>query len=312
MVPLARAEMPTEVYEGIIDALWPDCGSLAQCALTCRAWLPRSRYNLYRRTTLRSQAQLSSFSQTLHNSPVGSEPRPADIVEELILWPMVLNSFMTLGRAIVALPKLSSLDLSSVVWRTSGDMSSNLLILEVGCCKLEDITISGPWRGMSGVSAIFRAASPQTMRTIAVDVTATVASEEFETFLQYLPTYTSLTTFTMTLVPSSESSHHTKGPAIIALLNNLPSMQRLRRFTLDFPHGSYTHASTALLRTLADIMPDLSGRLERLEIRIRILDLPDRSADYLWRRKPVPALLPPSFFEFHALWKRGILKVVMI
>lgn len=205
MVPLARAEMPTEVYEGIIDALGPDCATLAQCALTCRAWLPRSRYNLYRRTTLRSQAQLSSFSQTLHNSPVGSEPCPADIVEELILWPMgitqrmfvnsacitlagdlprlkelsitldhdlshfrramrldfslpihiasfpnlkrlrlhntVLNSFMTLGRAIVALPNLSSLDLSSVVWRTSGDMSSNLLILEVGCCKLEDITV---------------------------------------------------------------------------------------------------------------------------------------------------------------------------
>lgn len=38
--------------------------------------------------------------------------------------------------------------------------------------------ISGPWRGMSGVSAILRAASPQTMRTIAVDVTATEASEE--------------------------------------------------------------------------------------------------------------------------------------
>ncbi|RPD68405.1 hypothetical protein L226DRAFT_447118, partial [Lentinus tigrinus ALCF2SS1-7] len=38
--------VPLEVAENIIDQLSDDVRTLRSCALTCRGWLPRSRYQL--------------------------------------------------------------------------------------------------------------------------------------------------------------------------------------------------------------------------------------------------------------------------
>lgn len=46
-VQTMSAILPPELDDRIIDFLWDDPPSLCNCALTCRAWLPASRYNLY-------------------------------------------------------------------------------------------------------------------------------------------------------------------------------------------------------------------------------------------------------------------------
>ncbi|CCL98819.1 uncharacterized protein FIBRA_00824 [Fibroporia radiculosa] len=75
--------LPTEVWEQVID--WMPIVSwyrrdLISCALTCRAWLPRSRIYLYRKVTLRNARHLRAFVQLL-KAEVGLNP----CVEELHL-----------------------------------------------------------------------------------------------------------------------------------------------------------------------------------------------------------------------------------
>ncbi|KAI0330025.1 hypothetical protein GY45DRAFT_1303713 [Cubamyces sp. BRFM 1775] len=73
---------PQEIYDIIIDKSRRSSSTLLQCALTCRAWFPRSRYNLYHTTILRQGEQLYGFSRTL-----ASSPQIADLVQELVLAP---------------------------------------------------------------------------------------------------------------------------------------------------------------------------------------------------------------------------------
>ncbi|KAH9949194.1 hypothetical protein B0H21DRAFT_730066 [Amylocystis lapponica] len=72
---------PTEVFERIIDyssqivvGLWwydtaPDYRTLRACALTCSAWLPRSRYNLLSTVRLTTKSQLMTLAQCLSATP---------------------------------------------------------------------------------------------------------------------------------------------------------------------------------------------------------------------------------------------------
>lgn len=46
--PSRTSQLPIEVCERAIDFLWGDPPTLEACALTCRSWLPRSRYWLFR------------------------------------------------------------------------------------------------------------------------------------------------------------------------------------------------------------------------------------------------------------------------
>ncbi|KAJ8475177.1 hypothetical protein ONZ51_g6723 [Trametes cubensis] len=73
---------PQEIYDTVIDRCRRDVPTLLQCALTCRAWALRSRYNLYRTTTIQQQKQLYGFSQAL-----AAAPQIADLVQELVLAP---------------------------------------------------------------------------------------------------------------------------------------------------------------------------------------------------------------------------------
>jgi len=62
-------ELPLEVYELIIDLVWPDRETLLACALTCRAWHERSRHNLFARIELCNFDQLSRYTAQLAADP---------------------------------------------------------------------------------------------------------------------------------------------------------------------------------------------------------------------------------------------------
>ncbi|KAI0920737.1 hypothetical protein AcW1_002398 [Taiwanofungus camphoratus] len=78
---------PVEIHERIIDVLWVDTVNrshrsrrqdLLACALTCRAWLPRSRFNLFYEIRLRDSRELYSFA-----SLVTIYPHLDEFVKEL-------------------------------------------------------------------------------------------------------------------------------------------------------------------------------------------------------------------------------------
>lgn len=56
--------LPLEVAEMVID-MCSDRSTLLACALTCRAWLPRTRYNLLRIVDIHDRRQLACFAQFL-------------------------------------------------------------------------------------------------------------------------------------------------------------------------------------------------------------------------------------------------------
>ncbi|KAI0357874.1 hypothetical protein OH77DRAFT_1310344 [Trametes cingulata] len=101
--------LPTEIWEAIIDCVWPDQEALQQCALTCHGWLPRSRYNLYRRVSILVPKQLSKLSRRLLTSP-----EEAELVQELLLAPpdlikpqqVVDAAFAVFARRLPCLTKL--------------------------------------------------------------------------------------------------------------------------------------------------------------------------------------------------------------
>ncbi|KAI0364996.1 hypothetical protein BV20DRAFT_784561 [Pilatotrama ljubarskyi] len=108
-MPDSADDIPMEICEAIIDCVWPDQDTLQRCALICHAWLPRSRYNLYRRVSIRRPEQLSRLSRRLLAS-LGE----ADLVQELLLAPLdsfapmrVVEAGLTaLGRRLPRLEKL--------------------------------------------------------------------------------------------------------------------------------------------------------------------------------------------------------------
>lgn len=85
-------QLPVEVCERIIDfvagmnlhfILWGDHemrSALRACALTCRSWVPRSRFHLFESITVRSSSDLDAIVGRLRASPV-----LWDRVEELII-----------------------------------------------------------------------------------------------------------------------------------------------------------------------------------------------------------------------------------
>lgn len=75
LLPQHTRILPTELCERIINfvAAMEDRArvqTLCSCALTCRSWLPRSRFHLFRTVVLRSNSQLASLARTLKDSPL--------------------------------------------------------------------------------------------------------------------------------------------------------------------------------------------------------------------------------------------------
>ncbi|TFY65331.1 hypothetical protein EVJ58_g2037 [Rhodofomes roseus] len=80
-------ELPLEVYEVIIDFTWPDRETLLACALTCRAWHERSRYNLFYRVELYNLDQLS-----LYTAKLAADPGLGQTLKELYVTPYYSQS----------------------------------------------------------------------------------------------------------------------------------------------------------------------------------------------------------------------------
>ncbi len=109
------------IYETIIDF----CGDedflrdrykmLRSCALTCKAWYPRSKANLYRRVRFRQPEQVELFVRTLTDSPGTST-----LVHDLHVTPRNAHehpSFDFAQSAIVrALTALRSLQIRQLDW----------------------------------------------------------------------------------------------------------------------------------------------------------------------------------------------------
>ncbi|TBU33872.1 hypothetical protein BD309DRAFT_855433 [Dichomitus squalens] len=60
---------PTEIEENLLDLLSDHPQTLRNCALTCRRWLPRSRFHLLRAVSLRTREDLASLCGFLDVDP---------------------------------------------------------------------------------------------------------------------------------------------------------------------------------------------------------------------------------------------------
>lgn len=86
--PMEHSLLPIDICEEIIDA----CGQenfirsryliLSACALTCKGWHPRSRYNLFQRVRFRHPNQIIRFLES-----ITTQPFLADLVVELHVTP---------------------------------------------------------------------------------------------------------------------------------------------------------------------------------------------------------------------------------
>lgn len=88
-MPPLRVALPIEVFENAIDLLDDDV-SLKKTSLVCRAWLPRSRLNLFRVIQLSLPTHLDHFATLLADAP-----HIAPCVEEINISE---NSFLGLFR----------------------------------------------------------------------------------------------------------------------------------------------------------------------------------------------------------------------
>ena len=73
--------IPVELAEDIIDVLRGDKNALRQCALTCHAWLPRARLNLFYSITLHERRNLYAFAALLDTDRLaGHSVRKVDVI----------------------------------------------------------------------------------------------------------------------------------------------------------------------------------------------------------------------------------------
>lgn len=68
MIPRSP-RLPSETCDHILDCLWDDRGTLIACSRTCRAWLPRCRFHLFRTVTLKNTPGYKGFERLLKKSP---------------------------------------------------------------------------------------------------------------------------------------------------------------------------------------------------------------------------------------------------
>ncbi|KAH9838477.1 uncharacterized protein C8Q71DRAFT_795941 [Rhodofomes roseus] len=62
-------DLPCELRDTVIDLLYEDHGSLKACSLTCRSWLSRARYHLFRTMSIDRGRTGDAFARLLRSSP---------------------------------------------------------------------------------------------------------------------------------------------------------------------------------------------------------------------------------------------------
>ncbi|TFK80055.1 hypothetical protein K466DRAFT_605658 [Polyporus arcularius HHB13444] len=101
------ANIPVEVSEHVIDMLWDDKDTLRACALTCRAWVPRSRLYLFRSITLRERPTVYALADLL-DTDESIQHLIQTVGVKLDKHTLLLDSFFAvLGRRLPRLHELS-------------------------------------------------------------------------------------------------------------------------------------------------------------------------------------------------------------
>lgn len=141
MVERRVTTLPIEIQEHIISSLnnEEDAGTIANCALVCRQWLPRSRSKLYSLIPLGTRRQCTSFRSLVQHPPLSIAAYLKN-VQELYIWPdreeklewkagqerpwahNILTQFAGY------LPDLTRVEFHYVYWRRAHDFS-----LRIGC-----------------------------------------------------------------------------------------------------------------------------------------------------------------------------------
>ncbi|KAF9459765.1 hypothetical protein BDZ94DRAFT_1312142 [Collybia nuda] len=117
-----RVNIPSEVYDVIIDHLHDDLNALLECSIVCRAWLPTTRLHLFREIRFNALALPASFSAMLY-SP-GSTVSPSHIKKITInLWECrdQLNKEEFLWASSITSLRLHDIRFSSELWEDSSD-----------------------------------------------------------------------------------------------------------------------------------------------------------------------------------------------
>ncbi|KZT70428.1 hypothetical protein DAEQUDRAFT_205612 [Daedalea quercina L-15889] len=70
--PFSVPRLPPELWEQVIDHLQDDHPSLRECSLTCRTWVPATRYHLFDRIDFSSQHDILRFRDTLDLSELAA------------------------------------------------------------------------------------------------------------------------------------------------------------------------------------------------------------------------------------------------
>ena len=119
VAPPNLPELPIEVWEKIIDHTWHpgnDRRAVVACALSCRAWLLRCRYHLYRRLSILSEGGLNAVIETLSRTPsLGNRVHSLDVNgSEHYNTALIVRALLQLGTRItnVTYLHINSLDLS--------------------------------------------------------------------------------------------------------------------------------------------------------------------------------------------------------
>ncbi|TBU41870.1 hypothetical protein BD309DRAFT_231265 [Dichomitus squalens] len=78
----SNRSIPVEVEEAVIDQCVDDANTLCRCALTCRDWLPRSRFHLFSAVCISTPDRLWSFCDVLD-----SLPELPDLIQSITMAP---------------------------------------------------------------------------------------------------------------------------------------------------------------------------------------------------------------------------------
>ncbi|EPT01946.1 hypothetical protein FOMPIDRAFT_1015533 [Fomitopsis schrenkii] len=127
-----RDNVPTEIWERVIDHLWANPAALRACAQVSRAWHPRSLFHLVGTARLTSRARTYGFLRTLDAHPVlrarvhsvdiwgSTGPDSSDADSSDVRRPPVphLATFAAAGAR--RLPAVRALDLWRADWREPG------------------------------------------------------------------------------------------------------------------------------------------------------------------------------------------------
>ncbi|CCL98591.1 uncharacterized protein FIBRA_00593 [Fibroporia radiculosa] len=138
--------LPTEVWERVIDFIpavdrmggFRDSRQdLFACALTCRAWLPRSRLHLFYRVEIPTSRHLSSFAKQIRLYPFLEE-----FVREVALWPFEKQSKAVGTFPLMLARKLKSVRILHINMHTTDDyvFPPTHDVFHISLCEFTSVT----------------------------------------------------------------------------------------------------------------------------------------------------------------------------